>query len=95
MAVIHVPQNDAAPVIRELLAAAERLGLPASVVATSSDGFFGFSLIVPDEVDHMAAAIRIEQQGTPKDPAPQDPAPKNKGGRPRKAAAQPVVEEDK
>lgn len=85
MAVVHVPVNEAAPVILELLAAAARLGLPAAVVKTSSDGLFGFSLVVPDEVYDMAAQIRIEQQPEPK--------PKNKGGRPRKVAAEPVVEE--
>lgn len=89
MAVIHVIQNEAAPVIRELLAAAERLGLPASVVATASDGIYGFSLIVPDEVQDMAAQIRIENR-----PEPEESAPKKKGGRPRKTAAEPVVEDE-
>ena len=67
MAVVHVRQDEAAPVIRELLAAAQRLGLPASVVKTSSDGFFGFSLVVPDEVlatlsPEQQAAFRYYQQ---------------------------------
>lgn len=93
MAVIHVPMNEAAEIIRDLLAAATRLGLdPTTTVKTSSDGIFGFSLIVPDEVDDMAALIRIERTGATKDPEPQEPAPKKKGGRPRKAAAEPVVE---
>lgn len=91
MAVVHVPQNEAAPVIRELLAAAERLGLPASVVATASDGLFGFSLIVPDAVYDMAGLIRIEQfKSNEKEP---EPKPKNKGGRPKKTP-EPVVEEE-
>lgn len=108
MAVVHVPQNEAAPVIRELLAAAERLGLPASVVATSSDGIFGFSLIVPDEVGDMAAQIRIEnrksepaKKSAAKEPAKLELAAeepvaeepaKRKPGRPRKATA-PAVDE--
>ena len=87
MAVVHVRQDEAAPVIRELLAAAQRLGLPASVVKTSSDGFFGFSLVVPDEVDDMAAQIRIENRPQP------EPKPKNKGGRPRKVVES-VTEEE-
>ena len=87
MTVVHVPQNEAGPVIRELLAAAEALGLPASVVATSSDGTFGFSLIVPDEV-HEKAFPTAEPE-----PEPEEPAPKKKGGRPKKAA-EPVVEEE-
>jgi hypothetical protein len=98
VAVVHVPQNEAAPVIRELLAAAERLGLPASVVATASDGLFGFSLIVPDAVYDMAGQIRIEQAYGPGGPLERtkepEPKPKNKGGRPRKVAAEPVVEEE-
>jgi hypothetical protein len=102
MAVIHVPMSEAAPVIRELLEAAQRLGLDPSVVKTSTDGFFGFSLLVPDEVDDMAAQIRIERAATPKKPedfgqepaSEPEPAPKKKGGRPRKAAAEPVVEEE-
>lgn len=99
MAVIHVPMSEAAPVIRELLEAAQRLGLDPSVVKTSTDGFFGFSLLVPDEVDDMAAQIRIENRPQPDpepDPEPEEPAPvpKKKGGRSRKAAAEPVVEEE-
>jgi hypothetical protein len=94
--------NDATEVIQDLLAAAVRLGLnPTTTVKTSSDGFFGFSLIVPDEVDDMAAVIRIERAGVAKDSKPAEseltesepePAPK-KRGRPRKAAAEPVQEE--
>lgn len=95
MTVVHVPQNEAAPVIRQLLAAAEQLGLPASVVATSSDGTFGFSLIVPDEVHAKAfPALYAEAKTQLEDPEPEpEPAPKKKGGRPRKVVAEPVVEE--
>jgi hypothetical protein len=77
VAVVHVPQNEAAPVIRTLLEAAAELGLPASVVATASDGVFGFSLIVPDEV-----LARTQPKATPADG--EAVAPKKKVGRPRK-----------
>lgn len=86
MAVVHVPQNDAAPVIRELLAAAEKLGLPAAVVKTTSDGVFGFSLIVPDEVLELTSQNQVDARGDDPEPEPQA-KPKNKGGRPKKAAA--------
>jgi len=87
MAVVHVPQNEAAEPIRALLKAAQELGLPASVVATSSDGLFGFSLIVPDEV-HAKAFPELAEE------VKDEPAPKKKGGRPRKVAVEPVVEEE-
>ena len=88
MTVVHVPQNEAAEPIRALLKAAQELGLPASVVATSSDGVFGFSLIVPDEVHAKAFPDLAEEAKVQLDEEP----PKRKGGRPRKAAAEPVVE---
>jgi hypothetical protein len=89
MTVVHVPQNEAAAVIRELLAAAQELGLPPSVVRTSSDGLFGFSLIVPDEVHLLANGVTQDDLDAVQEPE----KPKKKGGRPRKAAAEPVVEE--
>lgn len=92
MTVVHVPQNEAAEPIRALLKAAQELGLPASVVATSSDGVFGFSLIVPDEV-HAKAFPEREVIWVESDPEP-EPVPKKKGGRPRKVVAEPVVEEE-
>lgn len=116
MAVVHVPQNEAAPMIRQLLKAAEELGLPASVVATSSDGVFGFSLVVPDEVfakaqtvgadgDVVPVVVEVSKEDfdklatsgkTPVLEVTEEPAvkPKNKGGRPRKVVAEPVVEEE-
>lgn len=53
MAVVHVPPSEATEVARGLLETADYLGLPASVVKTSSDGVFGFSFLVPDEVEHL------------------------------------------
>lgn len=85
MAVVHVPPSEATEVARSLLQAARELGLdPTTTVKTSSDGIFGFSFIVPDEVEHRA-------MHTSKDPEPAEaeetPKPRNKGGRPRKTIA--------
>jgi hypothetical protein len=99
VAVIHVPQSEAAPMIRQLLAAAQELGLSAAVVKTASDGVFGFSLVVPDEVLAKAqAAPPVSTEDEPEEPVvsnedePEEPAPKRRG-RPRKPTAEPVVEE--
>lgn len=84
MAVVHVPPSEATEVARKLLAAAQMLGFPASVVATSSDGVFGFSFVVPDEVEQAA----MRGWGADRQPEPDpEPAPKRKGGRPRKTVA--------
>lgn len=93
MAVIHVPMSEAADQIRKLLAAAQELGLdPTTAVKTSSDGMFGFSLIVPDEVLDRSLGVAADKPNHPdSEPEPEEP-PKRKGGRPRKAAAEPVVE---
>lgn len=90
MAVVHVRPSEATEVAQQLLRAAADLGLdPTTTVKTSSDGVFGFSFLVPDEVYDRAGYNRVM------DAAPvEEPAPKKKGGRPRKAAAEPVVEED-
>lgn len=94
MAVLHVPMSEAADLIRALLAEATRLGLdPTTAVKTSSDGTFGFSLIVPDEVAQVVL-------GTPEpaDPEPEEPAPKPAKKAAKKTvakkAAEPVVEEE-
>lgn len=77
--------EEATNVARKLLAAAEELGLPASVVQTSSDGVYGLMFIVPDEVSDLAfSAEEPEAEAEPE-------KPKRKGGRPKKAVA--VVEE--
>jgi hypothetical protein len=82
-----VPPGEATEVAQKLLAAAAELGLPAAVVKTASDGEWGFSFIVPDEVAELAyhgwgadAAPGPAEDGEPK-------PPKRKPGRPRKAAA--------
>lgn len=93
-AVVHVPMGEAGPVIRELLAAAEQLGLPPQVVATSTDGVFGFSLIVPDEVYLLANGVtQADVDAVDAEPVDEAEPPKKKGGRPRKAAVEPVTEE--
>lgn len=96
MAVVHVRPDEATEVARQLLRAAAELGLdPTTAVKTSSDGFFGLSFLVSDEVNDRAGFNRVMDQATPKESEPEEPAPtpKKKGGRPRKATAEPVVEE--
>jgi hypothetical protein len=94
MAVVHVPPSEATEVAQQLLRAAADLGLdPTTTVKTSTDGFFGLSFVVPDEVYDRAGFNRIADAAPAKEPQEPAPKPKNKGGRPRKAAAEPVVEE--
>lgn len=73
----------------KLLEAAKELGLAASVVATSSDGDFGFSFVVPAQVYEKAYSSPEGGWGADDPQADEAPAPKpkNKGGRPRKVAA--------
>lgn len=89
MAVVHVPPSEATPVAKSLLEAAEYLGLPASVVVTTSDGMFGFSFVVPDEVEHVA----MHGTAQPKD-AEEPKAPvKRAAKKAAKRAAEPEVED--
>ena len=82
-----MPADQATEVAQKLLAAAEELGLPASVVQTTSSGLFGLSFLVPDEVfDHMVGAVKEPEPEV----EPEPERPKKKVGRPKKAA---VVEE--
>lgn len=106
MAVVHVPPGEATPVARDLLAAAQELGLPPQVVRTASDGLFGFSFIVPDEVyDRMLraqeevsepasgwGADEPEEDGEEEPQEPEAPV-KRKPGRPRKTTAPQAPEE--
>lgn len=89
MAEVHVPPGEATEVARKLLAAAEELGLPATVVRTASDGVWGFSFVVPQEVADRAYHGWDANLGTEEpeasEPAPEEPV-KRKPGRPRKAA---------
>ncbi len=50
MAVVSPGPQDTSAVARALLAAADKLGLPATVVATTTDGAFGTGFVVPDEL---------------------------------------------
>lgn len=93
MAVVHVPPGEATRIARQLLDWAADRGMDPSVVKTSSDGIFGFSFIVPDELIEGYKPEMGDVVAKPQDPEPEEPAPKRKGGRPRKAAAEPVVEE--
>lgn len=87
MAVVHVPPGEATEVAQKLLAAAERLGLPANVVQTASDGVWGFSFIVPQEVaDKAYGAPAVE----PEEPQETTEPPKRKPGRPRKVVAETI-----
>lgn len=84
MAVVHVPPGEATEVARKLLAAAEELGLPVSVVATASDGVWGFSFIVPQEVADKAYEPDAQEPQEAAEPV------KRKPGRPRKVVAQTI-----
>ena len=50
MAFIHPVAEDFSAVAKATLEAAAELGLPATVVKSSSDGRWGMGLIVPDKV---------------------------------------------
>ena len=80
---------------RKLLAAAEKLGLPASVVETTSSGVFGLSFLVPDAVLDQVIKDTVSGGEDDKEPAPESEPeldkPKKKVGRPKKAV--PVAEE--
>lgn len=54
MVAVDVHPSEFGNAAAKLLAAAEELGLPASVVATTSDGLFGMGFLVPDEVAEEA-----------------------------------------
>jgi hypothetical protein len=97
MTVVHVPPDKATEIARSLLQAAQELGLdPTTTVKTSSDGVFGLSFVVPDEVYLRANGVsRADVDEVDAEPEP-EPTPK-KRGRPKKAAAaatEPVVEEE-
>lgn len=96
MAVVHVAPGEATEVAQDLLAAAVRLGLDPKVVRTSSDGLFGLSFEVPDEVYDMSGLIRIERAKGPDGPL-EDPAPEDEAPAPKKRRAarkvQPAAEE--
>lgn len=90
MAEIHMPADQATEIAQRLLAAAAELGLPASVIETTSSGVFGLSFIVPDEVfDRMVENTSDEEPEPEQQPEPEKP--KKKVGRPRKVV--PVAEE--
>lgn len=72
---------------RKLLAAAEKLGLPASVVETTSSGVFGLSFVVPDRVLDQVIKDTVGDEEPDKEPESEPEKPKKKVGRPKKAAA--------
>lgn len=76
---VDVPPEEFGAVARKLLDAADELGLPASVVATTSDGLFGMGLLVPDEVAEKAGLTTKAKEAKADTPAKRGP------GRPRKS----------
>lgn len=98
MAVVHVPPGEATRIAQQLLGWAADRGMDPGVVKTSSDGLFGFSFVVPDELIEGYTADMGDVVAVPKqvDPAPEEPAPKPAKKAAKKAvkkAAEPVVEE--
>lgn len=75
MAFIHPVAEDFSAVAKATLAAAAELGLPATVVKSSSDGRWGMGLIVPDAVaeafaKHMESSqypirVDLDEQAEP------------------------------
>ena len=65
MAIVSALPERMGAVAAGLLAAAEKLGLPASVVATSSDTPLGLGFIVPDEVAtvYHRGDLQIDHKG--------------------------------
>lgn len=84
MAVVHVPPGEATKTAQELLRLAEEKGYPPSVVATQTDGLYGFSFVVPDDL--------FPEPEPPQEPE-EKPEPK-KRGRPKKAAAAAAEDEE-
>lgn len=84
-----MPTEEATQMAQKLLAAAEELGLPASVVQTTSSGVFGLSFVVPDVV--LDQVIKNEvgdvEVGDPEPEVEEPVKPKKKVGRPKKAVA--------
>jgi hypothetical protein len=82
MAVVHVPPGpEATRAAQELLAKAAAKGYDASVVQTQSEGLYGFSFVVPDDL--------IEAPDETPDPEPEpdaEPEPPKRRGRPKKDA---------
>lgn len=78
MVAVDVHPSEFGNAASKLLAAADKLGLPAAVVATTSDGLFGMGFVVPDEVAveaGFAGDVEIEAE-----------VPVKRGpGRPRKS----------
>lgn len=108
MAVVSPEAADTSAVAAALLATAEELGLPLTVVATTSDAAHGIGFVVPDEVankfhKHMVSSqnpIRVDleaaEEAAVEPEAELEPEkPKRAVGRPRKAAAsaEPETEE--
>jgi hypothetical protein len=93
-AVVHVHPAEATEVAQKLLAAAEELGFPVNSVQTSSDGWFGLSFLVPDEVHALAMGVKPEPEPEAEPEAVEETPAKRKPGRPKKAvASEPEPEE--
>ena len=65
MRTVSPPGELLTEVAQGLLGAAERLGLPATVVATTTSAQFGYGCVVPDEVFDAWFLTRGEAGGAP------------------------------
>lgn len=75
MAEVHVPPGpEATRAAQELLAKAAAKGYPPEVVRTQTEGLYGFSFVVPDDLLEPDAVA---------EPEPEPEAPKRRG-RPKK-----------
>jgi len=72
MAVVDVPPGEATKAAQELLALAAAKGYPPEVVRTQSEGLYGFSFVVPDDL------LAKDSEPDP-EPEPEEPAPKKRG----------------
>jgi len=80
---VDVPAEQTSATASKLLAAAQELGLPANVVATTSSGMFGIGFVVPDEVAEAAGLTVKAKAEAEAEVAPKAPA-KRAVGRPRR-----------
>jgi hypothetical protein len=86
MALVAAPPPLMTETAQGLLKAAAELGLPASVVATTSDTLMGLGFDVPDEValrwqETQAAPQEPEGAVVVTEPEPEPEAPKTRTGR--------------
>jgi hypothetical protein len=93
MAVVQVPPGKATEIAQMLLAKAAAAGMDPSVVATQTDGFWGLSFVIPDELMAAPVEAEVESESELEPELEVEPETPKKRGRPKKSAASEVEPE--